>query len=674
MSSTLGDQVGYAVRFDESTSPSTKIKYLTGNPGLLILIVVPLCIIDGTLLRECLSDSKLEKYSVLMLDEAHERSLNTDVLFGVVKSLLTIRTNLKVLITSATLDSAKFSEYFYNCPVINVEGTCFPVSIIYSKENHLQHYVQAAVDVVLDIHCHKPEGDILLFLTGQAEICKTVENLTNAVEEMPSETCSPLQVLPLYAALPLQKQSLVFSPTPPGCRRCVVATNVAETSLTVDGIVYVVDPGTVKQKIYNSHSCMDSLQVVTISHVQAKQRAGRAGRTREGMVRLISFYESLTEMKDVSLPEIQRTSLVSTVLYLKSLEMDIDVLNFDFLDKPEMAQLEDALRQLFVLDAIDEDGQITPLGKKMTKFPLDPSLSRALVAAADAKCASELLIIASMLSVENIFQESHSVRKLRENGENEFIVGCVNEGLGDHFALLKIYTQWSNVYYSREWCKEQGLDYRSMRSVHDIHRQLSHMVEGYESEFDSEDEVQVSKREELKPERGKFRHKSHHHHHHHETTVLSISKHSRLKRVLTLGFANRIAHRMAMHNGYRPLNPNAPLCELHPSCSKLRPDADGLLPEWIIYHEIIETSRPFLTKVCPVDGSLVDEIVRKLRNVDVHRLSGGKFRTQAITRVESNTLPVEPEMQSAIGVKRKHSEETLSAARQRYLNRKAKRK
>ena len=245
---------------------------------------------------------------------------------------------LKLVVTSATLDSQKFSSFFNNCPVFNIPGRTYPVEIIHSLDDHVTDYEAAAIDTALDIHCNEAEGDILMFLTGQGEIERAVRALNDAVRALPPESCGDLMVLPLYAALPPEMQSRVFSRAPPGIRRCVVATNIAETSVTVDGVVYVIDPGVVKQKDYNPRTGMESLGVVSISRVQATQRAGRAGRTQPGRCyRLYTKKRYEMDMPSTTAPEIQRTSLVGAVLYLKSLPLDsIDVLGFDYVDPPEV--------------------------------------------------------------------------------------------------------------------------------------------------------------------------------------------------------------------------------------------------------------------------------------------------------------------------------------------------
>ncbi|XP_020683383.1 probable pre-mRNA-splicing factor ATP-dependent RNA helicase DEAH4 [Dendrobium catenatum] len=347
----LGEEVGYAIRFEDRTSDKTCIKYLT----------------DGVLLRESLSNPRLDQYSVIILDEAHERSLNTDILLGLMKRLVKMRSsNLKVLITSATLDGVKVSKFFSDCPILNVPGQLFPVEKLYSSERP-KNYIDSSMRTALDIHSRELPGDILIFMTGQDEIDKMVSKLEEKIQNLEEGSCMDALVLPLHGSLPPEMQVRVFSPAPQNCRRIIVATNIAETSLTVDGIVYVIDTGYVKQRQYNPSTGMYSLDVVQISRVQADQRAGRAGRTCPGKCyRLYPSSVYYEEFLDATVPEIQRSSLTGSVLYLKSLNLpDIDILKFDFLDSPSRESLADALRQLYLIDAIDENGMITHVGRTM---------------------------------------------------------------------------------------------------------------------------------------------------------------------------------------------------------------------------------------------------------------------------------------------------------------------
>ncbi|GAB4840580.1 hypothetical protein Ancab_021349 [Ancistrocladus abbreviatus] len=382
----LGEEVGYAIRFEDRTSEMTRIKYLT----------------DGVLLRESLSNPELSPYSVIILDEAHERSLNTDILLGLMKRLVNIRaSNLKVLVTSATLDGEKVSEFFSGCPVLNVPGKLFPVEVFYSTERPTS-YVESAFTKAIGIHTREPEGDVLIFMTGQDDIEKLVSKLEDKVQSLEEGSCMDAIILPLHGSLPPELQVRVFSPPPPNCRRFIVATNIAETSLTVDGVVYVIDSGYVKQRQYNPSTSMYSLDVVQISKVQANQRAGRAGRTRPGKCyRLYPSEIYHEEFLDATVPEILRSSLAGSVLYLKSLDLpDIDILKFDFLDPPSYESLKDALRQLYLIDAIDENGSTTSIGRIMAELPLEPSLSRTLIEANENGCLSQALTVAAMLSAE----------------------------------------------------------------------------------------------------------------------------------------------------------------------------------------------------------------------------------------------------------------------------------
>ena len=341
---------------------------------------------DGMLLREAMNDHDLQRYSTIILDEAHERTLATDILMALLKALVRRRKDLKIIIMSATLNALKFQEYFTidePAPLLKILGRTYPVESFYTQAPERDH-VEAAIRTVLMIHRAEESGDILLFLTGEEDIqhaCRKIRIEVNDLIAQDPDTVGPLYCIPLYASLSPQQQQRVFDPAPsprvpngPPGRKVIISTNIAETSLTIDGIVYVVDPGFSKQKLYNPRTRVESLLVSPISKASAQQRTGRAGRTRPGKCfRLYTEKDFLKELEEQTHPAILRSNLANTVLELVKAGIK-DLVRFDWVDAPAPETLMRALEQLNYLAALDDDGNLTPMGSMMSEFPLDPQV------------------------------------------------------------------------------------------------------------------------------------------------------------------------------------------------------------------------------------------------------------------------------------------------------------
>eukprot|EP00053_Salpingoeca_punica_P018955 m.188740 g.188740 ORF g.188740 m.188740 type:complete len:700 (-) comp17538_c1_seq9:4467-6566(-) len=532
----LGKEVGYTIRFEDCTGPETKIKYMT----------------DGMLLRECLIDNRMPSYSVIMLDEAHERTIHTDVLFGLLKKAAGARRDLKIICTSATLDVVKFSTYFHEAPIFTIPGRTHPVEILYAKEPE-SDYLDAALITVMQIHLTEPAGDILLFLTGQEEIDTSCEILYERMKALGADV-PELIILPVYSALPSEMQTRIFEPAGPGARKVVIATNIAETSLTIDGIYYVVDPGFVKQKVYNSKSGMDSLVVTPISQQQAQQRSGRAGRTGPGKCyRLYTERAFKEEMLENAVPEIQRTNLASTVLQLKAMGIN-DLLSFDFMDPPPTETLILSLEALHCLGALDDEGLLTRLGRRMAEFPLEPQLSKMLIQSTHLGCSDEILTIVSMLSVQNVFYRPKEKASIADQKKAKF-----NQTEGDHVTLLNVYNSWKNNKFSNPWCFENFIQARSMKRAQDVRKQLLGIMDR------------------------------------HKLDVVSCGKnYKRVQMAICSGFF-RNAAKKDPQEGYKTLV-DQQMVYVHPSSALFNRQ-----PEWLIYHEVVLTTKEYMRETTAIE-------------------------------------------------------------------------
>ena len=548
----LGGTVGYAIRFEDQTSSHTRIKYMT----------------DGVLLRESLRDPDLNMYSAVVMDEAHERSLNTDVLFGVLKKVVARRSDLKLIVTSATLAADTFSNFFGGVPVFRIPGRTFPVDTFFSKTVQ-EDYVAAAVKQVLQIHFNQPEGDILVFMTGQEDIegvCNLLaEKLVNVVGE---DGTPPILILPMYSQLPADLQSKIFDPAPPGVRKVVVSTNVAETSLTVDGIKYVIDSGYCKLKVYNAKIGMDTLNVTPVSRANANQRSGRAGRTGAGVCfRLYTERQYKDELMESSVPEIQRTNLSNVVLLLKSLGIH-NLLNFDFMDPPPQSTIESSLYQLWVLGALDNKGDLTSMGRNMSEFPLDPPLSKMLLfAIGDEKrqnCSEEVLTIVSMLSVPSVFFRPKDREEESDAAREKFFVPE-----SDHLTLLNVFLRAKQNKFNKEWCAKHFIHAKGMHKAREVHQQL----------------VDLMKQQRL------------------PVVSCGIEGWDVVRQAICSAYFYNSSKIKGIGEYINMLS--GVTSALHPSSALY---GLGYTPDYVCYHELISTSKEYMSCVTAVDGEWLAEL------------------------------------------------------------------
>lgn len=578
MECKLGSTVGYAIRFEDCTSKETIIKYMT----------------DGVLLRESLTEPDLDRYSCVIMDEAHERALNTDVLMGLFKKVLTRRRDLKLIVTSATMNSKKFSDFFGGAPDIFIPGRTFPVDIMFHR-SPVEDYVDQAVQQALAIHVSMDTGDILIFMTGQEDIevtCELIQERLNALNDPPK-----LAILPIYSQMPADLQAKIFEKAPPGVRKVIVATNIAETSLTVDGIMYVVDAGYSKLKVYNPRMGMDTLQITPISQANASQRAGRAGRTGPGKAyHLFTEAAFKDELYVQTIPEIQRTNLSNTVLLLKWLGVK-DLLDFDFMDPPPQDTITTSLFDLWALGALDNLGDLTELGKKMTAFPMDPSLAKLLITSEEYGCSEEMLTIVSMLSVPNVFYRPKVRQEESDAAREKFFVPE-----SDHLTYLHVYSQWKANGFSDNWCIKHFLHPKSLRRAREIREQLLDIIKMQRllmtscgTDWDIIRKCICSG------------------YYHQAAKVKGIGEYVNLRTSVTV--------------------------QLHPTSALY---GLGYLPDYVVYHELILTSKEYMSTVTSVDPHWLAELGGVFYSV---KEKGYSAREKRFTEVELNKkMEIEAQM------------------------------
>ncbi|KAH9917373.1 P-loop containing nucleoside triphosphate hydrolase protein [Epithele typhae] len=510
MECKLGSTVGYAIRFEDCTTPETKIKYMT----------------DGVLLRESLNEGDLDRYSVIILDEAHERSLSTDVLMGLLRKILSRRRDLKLIVTSATMNAEKFSSFYGNAPTFTIPGRTFPVETFHSK-SPCEDYVDSAVKQVLQIHLSLPPGDILVFMTGQEDIeitCQVVQERLSQLDDP-----APLAVLPIYSQMPADLQAKIFEPTADGRRKVIVATNIAETSLTAN----------------------------------ANQRTGRAGRTGSGFCyRLYTEMAFRNDMFENNIPEIQRTNLANTVLLLKSLGVK-NLLEFDFMDPPPQANMLNSMYQLWVLGALDNIGDLTPSGRKMSEFPMEPSMAKMLIQSVEYKCSAEMLTIVSMLSVPSVFYRPKERMEEADAAREKF-----NVPESDHLTLLNVFNQWKAHGWRDEWCLRHFLHPKLLRKAREVRAQLEDIMKFQKMELIS------------------------------AGTDFDV-----IRKAITAGYFHQAA-RVKGIGEFVNIRTGLPT-HLHPTSALY---GLGYTPTYVVYHELILTSKEYMTQVTAVDAYWLAEL------------------------------------------------------------------
>ncbi|KAF4077859.1 hypothetical protein AMELA_G00192850 [Ameiurus melas] len=569
----LGHEVGYTIRFDDCSDPqATRIKFLT----------------DGMLVREMMADPLLKKYSVLMLDEAHERTLYTDIAIGLLKKIQRKRRDLRLIVASATLDAKKFHDFFNlnetgdpskdTCGILTVEGRTFPVEVFYTV-SPVPDYVKATVETVLKIHEAEEDGDVLAFLTGQEEVEKVVSMLQDQARSLSRHGMKKhLRVLPMYAGLPYSEQLKVFERLPPTVRKVVVATNIAETSITINGIVFVLDCAFVKLRCYNPLTAIESLVVTPISKASASQRAGRGGRNRPGKCFRLYTEEDFEKLPESTVPEMQRSNLAPVILQLKALGID-NVLRFSFLSPPPAQTMVQALELLFALGGLDQYGRLTePTGVHMAEFPLSPMFAKMLLESGNFGCSKEIITIAAMMQIQNVFVAPSNQKKAAAREHRKFAVAE-----GDHLTMLNVYEAFVKHQKSSQWCQEHFLNYKGLLRAVTVREQLRRLLNKFKvPRTSSEGDPDVI-----------------------------------LRCIVSGFFAN--AARLHHSGSYRTLRDDREL-HIHPN-SVLYGEKP---PKWVVFNEVVQTSKYYMRDVTAVESSWLVELAPHFYKQATHGSLGSK--------------------------------------------------
>ena len=583
----VGEEVGYSVRFEEAVSAKTRIKFLT----------------DGMLLREAMMDPLLNKYSVIMVDEAHERSLSSDILLGLLKKVQKQRPELKIIISSATIEAEKMAQFFDDdsvnmkvkkCRIFALSGRSYPVDIHF-LESPIEDYVMEAVQTAIALHKEEGPGDILIFFTGRDEIQKAMQLLSEYAQTI-LPTRQALQPLPLYAGLPQSDQMYIFSPAAESTRKCILSTNVAEASVTIDGIVYVIDTGFVKLRTFNPITNIESLTKSPISQASATQRAGRAGRTRPGKCYRLYTQTAYTQLPKSTSPEIQRTNLAPVILQLKALGID-NVAQFPYLTPPPAKLMARSLEFLYALDALDDYAKLTkPLGTRMAELALPPMMAKALLTSTqfEFSCASEMLTIAAMTSLQSTGTTNtwfdHEGRKTdMDLSRRKF---AAEEG--DHLTYLNVFNAFMGIgKRDQRWCQKLYLNHKALSRAVSIRNQLRRQLERFgitipDDNFHSAPSSTAHTKDDI--------------------TI-------RILKCLTSGFFVNVARFNPIDGTYKPLTAASKKDSVtmfaHPTSLMFNRKAD-----YVLFHEVLETGdKIYIKDISKVEKSWVLDAGKKYYQV-----------------------------------------------------------
>lgn len=637
LDSELGKTVGYKVRFNEKSSPSSYIKLMT----------------DGILLAETQGDKFLNDYDTIIIDEAHERSLNIDFLLGYLKQLLPKRPDLKVIVTSATIDAERFSNHFNGAPVIEVSGRTYPVDIRYRplgkagfraqetttpqnaqfdegdetvfsiarkgktearwlEEDNEEEAIEEAILDAADDLLNQADGDILVFLPGEREIRDVADHLRKYQGR--SQKLKHIDVLPLFARLSIADQQKIFKPH--GSRRIVLATNVAETSLTVPGIKYVIDAGLARINRYSPRAKVEQLQIEKISQAAAKQRAGRCGRVSNGICVRLYSEDDFNKRAEFTDPEIIRSSLASVILRMAALRLG-DVENFPFIEAPSARLIADGYAQLQELGAVNQRREITEIGRQLVRIPLDPRIGRMILAGKEQGCLDEVLIIASVLSMQDPRERPMDKREAADSAHGKF----AGEG-SDFMTYLNLWDWYQQAFKSKQSnrtfvneCHQNFLSFLRLKEWRELHKQLLEIVDDFGFKADKQRKPAVQKRDEKS----------------------EAVRYAQIHRALLAGLLGNIGFKDGDNDAYSGAR-SIRFFVAPGSCLK------KTRPKWVMAAELVDTSKLYARCVAKIDPDWIEPLARGLTNSEYTdpRWDRKKSQVTAWERVSLYGLTVVP--------------------------------